>query len=376
VATNAGGSSAASSSVPGYTILDAPTSLAFVGSTSTTISVSFIPPSGTVTSYTISTVPALSATFNAPANSYTITNMSSNTQYTISIVATNANGNSASSSTLVRRTTLAPPTGLLVNSRTETSLTLRWTAPGGTKTKYVLSYTPTTGGSTTNVDIAGNVSTYILSGLTSGMSYNLSLVANNANGNSDPITLTGYTILSSPTGLSSTGRTINSITYSFTEPSGAIDSYSVTATPDSGSVVTKTFNAPSTSYTITGLTSGTIYTITMVATNGGGNSPSSATTENITSLVAPTNVTGGNRTTTTINISWTPPPGNIGYYAINAVNGGTTITQYQNTATATSYTITGLTSGISYNISLAVRYSYNGTILYGGFSTPIPYSTL
>jgi hypothetical protein len=265
---------------------------------------------------------------------------------------------------------------LAVNSRSGTSLTLGWTAPTGTKTKYVLSYTPTTGGSTTNVDIAGNVSTYVLSGLTSGMSYNLSLVANNANGNSDPITLTGYTILSAPTGLSSTGRTINSITYSFTEPSGAIDSYSVTATPDSGSVVTKTFNAPSTSYTITGLTSGTIYTITMVATNGGGNSPSSATTENITSLVAPTNVTGGNRTTTTINISWTPPPGNIGYYAINAVNGGNTITQYQNTATATSYTITGLTSGISYNISLAVRYSYNGTILYGGFSTPITYSTL
>jgi hypothetical protein len=208
------------------------------------------------------------------------------------------------------------------------------------------------------------------------MSYNLSLVATNTNGNSDALTLTGYTTLSAPSALATSARTSTSLTLSFTEPSGAIDSYSITATPDSGSVVNVTIPAPATSYKITGLTPGTIYTISMVATNGGGNSPSSATAQDITSLVAPTNVAGGNRTTTTITISWTPPPGNIGYYAINAVNGGTTITQYQNTATATSYTITGLTSGISYNISLAVRYSYNGTNLYGGFSTPIPYSTL
>jgi hypothetical protein len=79
--------------------------------------------------------------------------------------------------------------------------------------------------------------------------------------------ITSYTLAAPPTNLAVTGSTGTTISISFTPPTTPVTTYTVTAVPTSGTTVTQTFNAPATTYTITGLQEATIYTITMVSTN-------------------------------------------------------------------------------------------------------------
>jgi hypothetical protein len=87
---------------------------------------------------------------------------------------------------------------------------------------------------------------------------------------------TSYRPALPPTNLSATGKTDTTISISFTAPTTVVTSYTVTAVPTSGTTVTQTFNAPATTYTITGLTVGVQYTISMTSTNALATSNSSS----------------------------------------------------------------------------------------------------
>jgi hypothetical protein len=79
-----------------------------------------------------------------------------------------------------------------------------------------------------------------------------------------------------PTSLTFVSATTTSITFSFTQPSGSINSYRVTASPPSGTSIVQIFGAPTTTYTITGLSTGITYSVSMVAINLYGTSNSSS----------------------------------------------------------------------------------------------------
>ena len=94
-----------------------------------------------------------------------------------------------------------------------------------------------------------------------------------------------------------------------------ITGYGVDYSSDGGSTWT-TALAPSaamtaTSYPVTGLTNGTPYVFRVVAANTNGTGPWSATsaayTPHTTVPGAPTGVTGSNATSSSIDVSWTPP---------------------------------------------------------------------
>ena len=126
-----------------------------------------------------------------------------------------------------------------------------------------------------------------------------------------------------------------------------ISGYTATSAPGS-----KTCTTAATSCTITGLTNGTSYTFTVIATNAIGSSaassPSSAIVPATTSSV-PLNTTAvfGNAQAT---ISWTAPANTGGSaitsYLVTAAPGSATCT-----TAATSCTITGLTNGTSYTFT-------------------------
>jgi len=121
-----------------------------------------------------------------------------------------------------------------------------------------------------------------------------------------------------PTGLTAISNSISSITITYNTPYSSVSAYTVTAVPTpSGNTITQTYNAPASSYVITGLTSGTTYNITLTATNSGVSSVSvttSATTVSIPVSPSGLNVAYSNSNIGAIAISYNNISNALSYY--------------------------------------------------------------
>jgi titin len=295
---------------------------------------------------------------------YTFTNLINDTPYTFKIFAVNLYGNSPFSSPITVTPTITAPytptnvTGISGN----TQVTVSWTAPynGGLE---ITSYRITS--NTGEFTDLGNVTTGVVTGLTNGTPYTFTVVATNALGNSSPSSasspVTPATVPDAPTSV--TGVSGNAeVTVSWTAPyngGSAITNYRITSSPGS---FTADVSGNVTIGIVTGLTNGTAYTFTVVATNTAGNSLASFASSPVTPETvpsAPTNVVGvlGN---TEVTVSWTA-----------SYDGGSAITNYRITSNTGEYTdvgnvttgvVTGLTNGTPYTFTV-VATNKNGDSL-------------
>ena len=173
-----------------------------------------------------------------------------------------------------------------------------------------------------------------------------------------------------------TGTTSGAVTVNFTDngTNGAnIIRYVLSAVPVSGATLydTETVGAGTHSGTITGLTLGTAYTISIYATNSAGNSATTTYSTPVTPAGAPYAVT---------QLSATPGDGSlaISYVQPASLNGGSwnqyqyfvspagtpfsdTPTATDNVQAHTTQTFTGLTNGVAYNIKVVALTTANGT---------------
>ena len=315
-----------------------------------------------VTGYTITSTPGgVSKSVDADTTSTTIGGLTNGTAYTFTVVATNAVGTSAASEKSNEVTpagvpdTVTKPTA----TRGDKSAVVSWTKPssnGSPVTGYTITSTP--GGVSKSVD-ADTTSTTI-GGLTNGTAYTFTVVATNAVGTSaaseksNEVTPAGVPdTVTKPTAT----RGDKSAVVSWTKPSGngsPVTGYTVTAAPGGA---TKTVDADTTTATIGGLTNGTAYTFTVTATNAIGGSPASEPSNEVTPAApatapsAPANVTaaGGNASAT---VSWTAPNENnspVTGYTITSAPGGVSKSVPADT---TSTTIDGLTNGTTYTFTV------------------------
>ena len=347
--------------------------------------------SGSCTSWRSTTVSG-----NPPATSTTIGGLANGTTYRVRVRAINSAGDSGWSATDTATTPTPPgtPTGLTISSFGNDRLTATWTAP--TAVSGISHYNVQRCTAAANQDgtwrcasgwsNAGTATdtTHVVTGLLGSTSYSVRVQAANAAGTSgwsntytvttDPATAPGI-----PSGFTATPGHRN-LRLSWTAPAtnGArITRYTITCTsgtpdPDSNHRCDQTspdniYTTGGTSLTISGLTNGVVYTLTVSATNSAGPSGTTETTATpATRPGQPRNIVltetypGGN--VVNLGVTWEAPSRDGG---TTTDTGGSPITGYTvqyrasngnwsfaYAGTGTSHTISGLPVGPRYYVQI------------------------
>ena len=343
IATNSAGS-AISSTITVTTYILPPTGLITSSITANSLIVTFTPSYGATngTTYAVGSSGTDYGTAAYPATTINVAGLSSNTSYTLTMTATNANGTSEASAPVSVLTAPPPPTSLVASALTNTVASISFTPPSGTITGYTVTSSP---GSLTGT---GTSSPINVGGLVPSTAYTFTMTAANSQGSSTPSSSSNSTttnaLPSPPTNLAGTASTASSITISFTPPLGTINSYLYNAVDSSSNVVTGNFAAPATTYTINGLLLGRAYTITLQSVDTYGTSTPSSST--VYSTIRYTIVTASLviNLDSTVGISgntWTDQTGNG--YNYNFYNNSNALTNLT-TVTVNGYTAVSLSA--------------------------------
>ena len=317
---------------------------------------------------------------NSTTPSFTVTNLTANTQYTFQVRTLTSVGNSQGNPS-VTETTLAAaatvpgaPTSLSATAQTGgTSVELDWTAPsdngGAAISDYDVRYQEGSTAGGTWTALGQTTTSYTVSSLDKGTEYTFQVRAVNSVGDSaassSDTTTTLTTVPGAPTSLSATAETGGtSMALAWTAPTdtggSAITDYQLRYQVGSTAGGTWTsLGQTTTSYTQTGLDKGTEYTFQVRAITSVGNSisnPSDTETTLTTRPGAPTSF-DVSVTQTTADLSWTAPTD----------DGGSPITEYQyrfttgtsvggtwtdTDDTATTLTISSLTADTEYTFQV------------------------
>jgi chitodextrinase len=335
-----------------------------------TISVEFLPPASdggvAISEYTVTSTPG-SVTATGTSSPIVVTGLTSGTSYTFNVTATNTIGTSSPSqesntatTDYINPNTPGAPTIGTATKTGSTTATVAFTAPASDGGYAITSYTAiaSPGGITGTLEQAGS-GTISITGLAPGSSYSFIVFATNSEGaginssSSNTIT-TDAAAPNAPTIGTATKTGATTATVTFTEPSinngAAVTEYTVTSNPDG---ITATGN--SSPIFVTGLSPASSYTFTVTATNSAGTSDPSSASNQITSDAtvpgAPTIGTAVKLTSTSAQITFTPP----------SSNGGASISNYTVTSTpgniigsgsVSPITVTGLTPATEYTFTV------------------------
>jgi hypothetical protein len=248
-----------------------------------------------------------------------------------------------------------PPTNLSFSKYNSLNFTLTFTTPvNSNNLYYTATATPVLGG-TPVVRQFANINTYLLDGLTPDTLYDVALTVTTPIGTSVPVVMQARTkpsptIPNAPTSLSLSAITTTSMTLSFTAPAQLVYTYNISATPSGGSPITSVVDNSGSSYVISGLSSNTVYDISLSATNEDGTS-SVVGVSGRTKPDAPTALSASNITSTGARINFTPPSGTVTSYTLTAVpNSGSTVTVTG--ITSSPAVLTGFTTNTTYQITM------------------------
>ncbi|KAA9325510.1 T9SS type A sorting domain-containing protein [Hymenobacter busanensis] len=254
-----------------------------------------------------------------------------------------------------------PPCGSIVNTPSTTAVTatsarVLFSPPSTppTPVNYTITYTPQ-GGQTATV--SGVTSGYTLTGLTPGTTYSVCVASNCTGGGQSPPVCTSFTTTAAcpaPTTLNVTGITTSTAVLSFNRPANGVD-YVITLTPQGGGTPI-TITSATQPVTLTGLTPGTTYAVSIVANCGSGLTSAAATTTFTSAALCPavsglTVTPGANNTAT---VQFTGPPNATDYLLTYTPAGGSPVTV---PVTTSPVVLNGLTPLVGYTVSVVTNCS-------------------
>jgi uncharacterized protein (TIGR02145 family) len=195
----------------------------------------------------------------------------------------------------------APTIGIATAGNAQATVT--FTAPSSNGGSNITGYTVTS--SPGGFIATGSASPITVTGLTNGTAYTFTITATNANG-TGPASSASNSVTPSPTstvpgaptiGTATAGNAQATITFTAPGSNGGSVITGYTVTSSSGGFTATGSASP---ITVSGLTNGTAYTFTVVATNANGNSSPSSASNSVTPSATVTDIDGNIYNTVTI----------------------------------------------------------------------------
>ncbi|XP_047214687.1 tenascin-like [Girardinichthys multiradiatus] len=196
------------------------------------------------------------------ARSVEFSHLKPNTRYVVHVFGTKADRRSK-----IHRVTATtgpePPTGLVFSNVTESSLTVSWTKPSTIFTGFKVTYINTATGKSQFVTLDPKQSNVVLSTLSAGSSYIISVATTKGMAHSDKLTSNITTVPAPPTHLQVINVTDNRAMLRWTPSLGKVDRFIVTyeSSKTPNVTVTVMLSGNSVQYQLKGLQRGTLYKV-------------------------------------------------------------------------------------------------------------------
>nr|DBA17573.1 TPA: hypothetical protein GDO54_002999 [Pyxicephalus adspersus] len=295
-----------------------------------------------------------SVNWTVPSNTpyVTLENMTSGTNYTVSVVTVGVRGYLSTPVISYVFTKPMPVISLQNTSSTTSSVALIWRKSFEYQSSY--SYrvqTNVTSPSAVVKNMTVTSESANITDLSAGETYTFIVYTRAADivTESDPVSITSCTIPEQAVGVTvGNQNSFNSLVVSWTAPAGKVSYYIVSITGD----VSKTLQSTSTQVTFTGLLPGRNYTITVLTVSYDCTNTAPPVTE-ATYPTPPGTITFTDVRTNTITLSWGEPMNMnvMKTYRISYWNSSSSVALTE-TSNTPSITLQNLTSGTNYTISV------------------------
>uniref|UniRef100_A0A671LEG3 Zmp:0000000846 n=1 Tax=Sinocyclocheilus anshuiensis TaxID=1608454 RepID=A0A671LEG3_9TELE len=277
-------------------------------------------------------------------------------EVTLSVIKNNTRGPETSSTVVTR---IDSPGQIDADDVTDRSAVISWSIPVAQVDGFRVSYGPSTDLLVhRDVNLPATDTQYSLEDLEPDTEYRVSLSSKRGDVTSEPIFESFTTGLDAPTDLKAVDQTDSSITLEWKNSRSSIDGYRIKYGPIAGGAHGEDMfprRAGDTTWaTITGLKPGTEYGIGVTSVQNERESEP-ATTNALTDLDLPRELEVRDSTETTLELVWKRARAKISTYRLAFVSADGRREEVELPATATAYTLSGLSPGMRYTVTLVAE---------------------
>ncbi|XP_042574488.1 tenascin-N-like isoform X3 [Cyprinus carpio] len=283
-------------------------------------------------------------------NSYLITGLRPGVTYKVQVYAV-IRGINSESDEIVAMTEVSGIEGIKVLGQTEDSIQVDWKNPAIAVDFFKLTHASPDGqGAQENVAMSQEARTkHTIVGLNPGTEYQIGVQAIKGESEGKPSYATGVTDIDAPTNLATREVTENSATVTWDGVRADIDGYMLTYSSAEGTSREIKVAADATSYQLTSLKPGVLYTVFLWAYKGSRSSRKSMT-EAETDIDAPTNLLTQEVTEDSVLVTWDKVQADIDGYMLSFSSIDGSGQEVRVGADSTSYRFTALKPGVLYTV--------------------------
>ncbi|XP_038145185.1 tenascin-N isoform X4 [Cyprinodon tularosa] len=333
------------------TEMDAPANLIASDITESSFSLSWDPVQaeidGYILTYTSPDGSSKEIVVGPDSSTYILTGLQPAGLYIVYIKAMKRDKTSRSTSTQAE-TEMDAPANLKTRDITESSFSLSWDPVQAEIDGYILTYT-SPDGSSKEIPVGPDSSTYILTGLRPAVLYTVYIQAMRREKTSRTISTQAETEMDAPANLIASDITESSFSLTWDPVQAEIDGYILTYTSPDGSSKEIPVGPESSTYMLTGLRPAVLYTVYIQAMRGDKTS-STISTQAETDMDAPANLIASDITESSFSLSWDPVQAEIDGYILTYTSPDGSSKEIPVGSDSSTYILTGLRPAVLYTV--------------------------